>query len=86
MSERIEVGDIAQVVRGCGCYSGFTEKVSAIVGPVELACDHCGFRGRWMAAQWADWHVGKMHSAPVPWLRKIPPLTEPERTTEEATA
>lgn len=83
MSERIEVGDLAQVVRGCGCFGGFIERVNAVgAGEVLMMCDKCRWQGMAVPAVWAGWHMEKMYAAPLSWLKKIPPLSTPDHVTE----
>lgn len=85
MSERIEVGDLVAIVRvpSCGCTASLgkifiVERISYERG----CCAVCGFDREGYAA----WH-GDLCTE-VYLLRRIPPLTEPERTTttEELTA
>ena len=84
MSERIEVGDLVICVRA---HLPCAERAIGMVFRVQkfnehgARCNKCGHLHPGMAAYWAP-----EYAFPLSWLRKIPPLAEPERTTEEATA
>ena len=85
MSERIEVGDLVICVRAhLPCAESAIGMVFIVqkLNPRGSRCDVCGetHNGE-ISAHWAP-----HYALPLSWLRKIPPLTESERTTEEATA
>ena len=82
MSERIEIGDLVMIVRGHECvmrlYQGAIFTVTGFVHPIHGGwhCDFCNkddAAGNELAA--TGLHKGNV---PLSWLKKIPPLTEPE--------
>ena len=76
MSEPIKVGDLVVVVRGHKCDVGAVYRVSSIQKNVHgWVCGVCGFRKLFHSA-WAD--RGDCYGAPLPWLKRIPPLEELE--------
>ncbi len=82
MSERIKVGDLVMIVRGHECvmnlYQGVIFTVTGFVQP-RFGGWHCARCGRDNAGgnEAAATGFHKAH-APISWLKKIPPLTEPE--------
>lgn len=86
MSERIEIGDLVMVVRGHRC------AVNIIGGiPYTVIALHLPINGGWTcpvchARSIAPTEIGAqltsegVHGIPLSWLKKIPPLTEPETT------
>lgn len=82
MSERpIAVGDLVQVVRGCGCWNGsiFIVKTFIAYAPA-VDCGKCAFSlspAPTLAVS-ENWRLGKMLCAPLSWLKRIPPLSELE--------
>lgn len=80
----IRPGDLAQVVRGCGCYTGFIEVVAAVLpGRFIPICSLCGAVGLPQGmVEWADWKPGKLNYAPLSWVKKIPPLSDRESLDE----
>ena len=89
MSERgIEVGDLVMVVHSC-CAREFMvlRKGAGIIWTVgsfdecNVYCANCGHRGHFRRAVSTN-PTGIGDCAPVPWLKRIPPLVEPESTTQ----
>lgn len=88
MSEKpIAVGDLVQVVRGCGCYGGIPFKVGKIDGPWKFYCAICKQKTTGMLAEKDGCVAGSLCVQPVSYLRRIPPLDELEsvQTDEKVT-
>jgi hypothetical protein len=85
MSE-IKAGDTVMVVHSCcGAQLGVVFTV-VFCGIDNLTCDHCGLRQVGVAHAESDLPEGRLCHWPIAWLKKIPPLSEPVSTQEEATA
>ena len=89
MSEPIKVGDLAMLVRDHGCQGGvgvvgFIVQIDRIYAPTPVECS-CGVPVLTEAAFAIDGH---RYSAPMFWLKRIPPLSEleGEKRDEEITA
>lgn len=90
MSDRpIQVGDLVQAVRWpcCGKWLGMIFRVNAFKG-VEagerLGCSNCGVAMPEVSQAYDVWSIAG-RSAPITWLKRIPPLEELEgqRTQED---
>ena len=98
MNDRpIQPGDLVQVVRDCcGAHLGFTFTVRSIHPPRidghYWFCDQCGGKYTGTVAENGDVHAPielkppAVVFAPLPWLKRIPPLSEFEQTTTEEDA
>jgi hypothetical protein len=88
VSEPIKVGDLVVVVKAC-CDMMVKHKNFGRVFTVtgfntgRLKCHHCAFRVP--NATWAEFGL---YEAYLPWLKRIPPLSELDdvKNTEELTA
>lgn len=92
MDKPISVGDLVMVVRHpcCGAAIGLIFKVIDIVN-VPYAKLHCGIAGcdhlfPYLGPVAYNENKTAPYCAPIAWLKRIPPLSEPEQITEEATA
>ena len=84
MNERIQAGDLAQVIRGHACDFGRIFKIARIETEAisEWTCLACklpwqSFKDAWGVE--ADDTNGST-GYPLSWLKRIPPLDELERT------
>ncbi len=89
MDKPIGVGDLTVRVRSCcGVYVGTVKRVEGFSnGAVKCVCDKCGRNNGEMVKAY---FVGNElpSAAPLPYLKRIPPLSELEieRTEDEVTA
>ena len=83
MTRPIQVGDLVIIVRGHSCtmerYRGAIFRVAKIVPATGggWRCVHCKLNDQWGPEPGAYWKE-KGGSAPLSWLKRIPPLDELE--------
>ena len=82
MSERaIEKGDLVCVVRDCcGNWLGRVFVAGEFIYTPVLLCDKCNYRGENATVTLAQ--TAGMYCMNLPWLKRIPPLSELESTDE----
>ena len=89
MSGEIKVGDLVRVVDACclkakAMYLPYFSVVTLEMGDgPECRCMHCKSP---MPRRILAGNGDESCICPIPWLRRIDPLSEPETTQEEATA
>jgi hypothetical protein len=80
VSERpIQVGDLVQVVRDCcGHWLGSVFTVGSFTNAVKVECNFCppGYPTQTVVAIRSG--RARMYCCPLPWLKRIPPLSELE--------
>lgn len=91
MSDRIDVGDLVVVVKWpcCGEWIGIIYRVASMEVMPHAQCRTCGrHHGKQLVALREKQQDGGVLGVPLAWLRKLPPLAEPEseRTDEEIEA
>lgn len=81
---QIKAGDLVVVMRSC-CQATaiavgrlFRVRLIRDCRPLGIRCEHCGETWRSQMAE-AEKSTEVLDHAPIPWLKRIPPLEELER-------
>jgi hypothetical protein len=92
MDNSISVGDLVMVVRGHSCHvenmGGVPYVVVDFKNPIGggWTCPKCGMVSAGPDEPCAMGNMfGRRSGAPISWLKKIPPLSEPESIVERLT-